>query len=579
MKKIQGILLSFSLVLLFILTMISESQNNTSPVFKIISVIVFMIPALYSAIPLIQDYKIKRNRNKNRLSDNTFTDRTDDVNNIIKKLSINEHIIEICGNSEKCGKTWIAKKLVDYINHPEDWTKKRMDLPYKVAYYIDLHTKNNTDIDNFLENNTITNKTVLIFDHVEDLNYILFKQSIYHFQLIYILNSAKEYNFFRHQISPFHEKNIDELHRKIRYNYSGIDSITESEIQALYRLTEGNIGQIHFMLSSQKTVKWIKDTAAGKQTEYDEEFNKIKILLFIGRYEEAQNRLKQFYLENGQYIYQNNLLYYTYILLKADCEHLLNNYEKALSLLTILEASPYVANNKNYELELYKAHYKKHMWKCNDALVILKQIQHDSYSAKVDSLGILLAKYFVNDLSVPNTEDDSLSEFCRIYSDAYRKINNGNDRDTLKCKRYTSAYLYYKNKNSDLNELLSKINEVIDAYKSQQDRLLANAYFMRGEIFRIYKQYEKAVQDYSKTNLVTVDNNIIVQTNLIVFYLKQCKKVNCVFHSLSANEIINLCRNNSYANKVWNRINSILLNDPNKDIIEECFDNRIMPIL
>ena len=105
MKKIQGILLSFSLVLLFILTMISESQNNNSPVFKIISVIVFVIPALYSAIPLMQDYKIKRNRNKNRLSDNTFTDRTDDVNNVIKKLSINEHIIEICGNSEKCGKT------------------------------------------------------------------------------------------------------------------------------------------------------------------------------------------------------------------------------------------------------------------------------------------------------------------------------------------------------------------------------------------------------------------------------------------------------------------------------------------
>ena len=47
------------------------------------------------------------------------------VNNYIDlQLLIKEHIIEISGDSEACGKTWIAKKIFDCINHPKDYKKR-----------------------------------------------------------------------------------------------------------------------------------------------------------------------------------------------------------------------------------------------------------------------------------------------------------------------------------------------------------------------------------------------------------------------------------------------------------------------
>lgn len=577
--KQQGILLYSSILILFVTTIISNINKGTNPIIIVVSVIAAFMSSIYSIISHVENYLIRKNRAKGRLSSITFTDREEDVEHILQKLLTTEHIIEICGNGKQCGKSWIAMKIVDYINHPEEYPDKKIKFPYKAAYYIDFNQDSIEKIESFFDNNIINFKTVIIFDHVNDIDYILLKQSVYHFQLIYILQDNFDYNFFKYSVSIFQESKINELQSNIRKNYFGIDNLTEPEIRTLYTLTAGNIGKIHSLLSSQKCVKWIKDITLGIRTDYDEELCKIKMELLIGEYQSAQRKLQQFETINNLHFPNNNAMYYNYILIKADCEHLLNHYENALQLLSIIEADPYRSNNKNYELELYKAHYYKHLWKCNEALEMLHNIYSLTYSAKVDALGILVAKYFINDLFVPYSNSTSLMEFLDVYNNAYNNINIATAQDALKCKRCTAIYLYYTDSQPSLEELVLKITEVIDKYKSEHDRLLANAYFIRGEIYRLYGQYDRAMADYKRTTSITLDNNIIVQTNLMVFYLVHCKKIKAEFNALSENEIINLCAKNNYAQIVWRRINSVCLNDPTKQAIINCFDSRIMPIL
>ncbi len=575
----RTILLYISLIILFIMTVVSSYNSNANFIMTTIAAVVILIPAAYSALPLIEDYRIRKNKSKNRLSQNTFTDREDDVNNIIKKLLTQEHVIEITGNGKQCGKTWIAKKIVDYINHPRDYKKNKKSIPYKAAYYIDMKEHNTDYIDNLLENNIINSKTVLLFDHVCELDYILTKQSLYQFQLIYIFEKNCDFNFFKYNISTFQEKNIGNLHEKIRSNYSEIDRITKSEIQTLYELTEGNIGKIHSMLSSQKCVVWIKDIAAGKPTDYELRLNKIKMELLIGNYKKADEMLDQLKQENEESLFANNSFFYKYNLLKADCEHLLNHYKSALSVLSVIEQEPYCRYNKNYELELCKAHYYKHLWMCNESLEKLYQINQQSYAAKVDSLGILLAKYFINDIYVPHSESSSLDKFLDTYYDASNNMQGQDSRNALKCRRYEVAYMYYKNHSTVCDSLIDIITTVIDTYKAQNDRLIANAYFMRGEIYRMYNQYDKTIQDYEKTISVTDDNNIKIQTNLIVIYLTKCKKIKIESSLLTGSMADISCSDNNYAQIVLRKINSVILNDPHKDTIINMFDTRIMPIL
>lgn len=568
-----------SFIIFLVATWISSYNTEQACYIKVASIIIAVLPVIYSLIPAIENYKMKKQRKKDELSQNTFTDRETDIKNILQKLTMQEHVIEISGNSEKCGKTWVAKKIADIVNKSSVYEDKVIKKLYKAAYYIDMEKEGEAGIDVILNDKLVNSKTILILDHVSSMDYILTKQAIYHFQLIYILKDNCYYNFFKHNISIFHEENICELQNNIRHNYAGIDDLNACEIQTLYNLTGGNIGKIHSMLSTQRCVQWIKDITIGNITDYDERLQKINMKLLLGKYVEAQKELEEFQKENEKYFHSNNVLYYYYILIKSDCEHLLNHYEEALTFLSIIEEKPYVSNNKNYELELCRAHYNKHLWKCDDALQILLKIRHLSYSAKVDSLGILLAKYFINDLHVPNSSNNSLKEFLNIYVDADNDMDEGKKSDALKCRRYAPAYLYYKNKPSKPDDLIAKITEVINTYESQNDRLLANAYFMRGEIYRLYEQYEDAIKDYSRTNIITHDNNITIQSNLIIFYLKRCKKIVVEFNLLSENEIINLCEKNNYAQIVWRLINSILLNDPDKASIIEHFDNRIMPIL
>lgn len=50
---------------------------------------------------------------------------------------------------------------------------------------------------------------------------------------------------------------------------------------------------------------------------------------------------------------------------------------------------------------------------CDISLTILQKIQPFNIRGLTDSLGILVAKYFVDDMAVPNTDSDTLDVFIK----------------------------------------------------------------------------------------------------------------------------------------------------------------------
>lgn len=575
------ILLIGSYIALIVIASILGYKQNGNWIMGLFSALIAAIPGLYSLIPPVREKWYALNARKDIFTDRTFTDRNDDFKIVIEKLILPDHILEIKGKDEQCGKTWLAKRLCDYINYPK--AKINADIkikcPYKRAFYLDMNQWSEKEITNLFRDNLINSKTVLIFDHVTDLDLLLTKQSQFHFQLVYIMKKSDSRGFLTHTISDFNVEHVGELHQKIRKNYSGLSELTEKEINILYKLTNGNIGKISALLSEERCVRWIKDIGNNTQTEYDEKIYQIQTTLYAGQYNAARKELVEFEKEYQDRFNENNDLYYKYILILSDCEHLLNHYEDALSILSIAENMPYTINSDSEEIELHKAHYFKHLWKSNEALEILQKMKRKSYSAIVDSLGILLAKYFINDLYVPESENNSLEEFFNFYLLAQNSSLKHNDDETSKLKRCTPIYNFYKTHPSDNKELIKQIDEVISIYRAQHNRLLANALFIKGELLRLYEDYEGAITNYEKCLDVTVDNNILVQVNLIVYYLQECKHLHTPFKLMDMSKMLDICQHNHYAEQVYQKIRCIKLQDSNFQEIQKCFENRIMPIL
>lgn len=152
---------------------------------------------------------------------------------------------------------------------------------------------------------------------------------------------------------------------------------------------------------------------------------------------------------------------------------------------------------------------------------------------------------------------------------------NCTDFDNYKLKRYKPIFIFYDKKPSKEEMLIQCIDEVIKVYEGENNRLRANAYFIKAEIYRLYKQYDKSVIEYKHCMDVTIDNNIRLQTNLIMYYLIKVKGLNLDYELMPDNEINNLCQDNAYRH----RIRNIELGDPNAAEIQEQIDTRIMPIL
>ena len=547
----------------------------------LISVFVVIIPSVYSLIPLIVEQRKLKSFRKNRLTESIFTDRKEDLEDIIRILNIKEHCIQITGEEAQCGKTWMAKRLCDYINNQKDPEFRNMKLKctYITADYLDKDNYTQKEIDANFKDNIVTNKTVLIFDHVDNFTVILGKQRQFHFQMIYILKNNVTQALTTHTMSAFSQKDIEELQHKIKKCYPGISNLTQNEVDTLFQLTDGNIGRITALLSDQRCVLWIKDISNKKATEYEERLHKIEIDIRSGYYQDARQKLSKFESDYKSDFHNNVHLSYKYNLILSNCEHMLNQYQTALDTLSIIELKPYQQYNLDFEIELYKAHYNKHLWNCNEALEILENIKDRSFAALVDSLGILTAKYFVDDLFVPNSSDDSLEEFYKRFQKARNSSLKHNDYDDYKLKRYLPIFFIYKEKPVQEDQLINMIDEVIKIYESENNRLRANAYFVKAEIYRLYKKYENAVTEYKRCLDTTFDDNIKLQTNLMVYYLVKIKKIELDFELMPENALSELSKNNKYSRIVRHRIRNIELGDSNAVQIQEQIDSRIMPIL
>ena len=547
----------------------------------LLSAFVVVIPSIYSLIPLVMEHQKLKNLRKNRLTESIFTDRKEDLKDIIRILNVKEHCVQITGEENQCGKTWMAKKLCDYINNQNDPEFRDMKLKctYMTADYLDMDNYTEKELNAYFKDNIVTNKTVLIFDHVDNFKVILSKQRQFHFQMVYILKYSITPSLTTHTMSAFSQDYIEELQCKIKECYSGISTLTQNEVDTLFQLADGNIGRITALLSEQKCVLWIKDISNKKTTEYEERLHKIEMDILVGKYQTARQNLSRFELDYKNDFYNNTHLTYKYNLILSNCEHMLNQYQTALDTLSIIELKPYTRYNSDFEVELYKAHYNKHMWNCNEALEILENIKDDSYAALVDSLGILVAKYFVNDLCVPNSSDNSLEKFYKQFQKATNSSLAHNDYDDYKLKRYAPIFFYYKEKPAKEDQLIYMINEVVEIYESENNRLRANIYFIKAEIYRLYRQYGKAIVEYKRCLDITFDNNIKLQTNLIVYYLIKIKKIDLDFELMPENEFNELSQNNVYSRIVRHRIRNIELGDSNAVQIQEQIDSRIMPIL
>lgn len=581
-KRILLCLLIISGLSLILNSIVGYYQGVEKSVYSMISgIVLVIIPFIYTILPIIYDYLLKINNMKNRLSSNTYTDRYDDLQNLVTAL-LKEKVIMLTGSYPQCGKSWLAKKLFDCINNPKDSEFKNIhNKQIKKAYSLDMQNKNEEDIHKFFENHIITNKTLIIIDHILQIDYIFSKQELYDFFLVYVTKNIIETKGTRYSISEFDPKHIPDLQNNIKKNYINIDSLHENEIQVLYNLTNGNIGKIHFLLEHQEYVEWIKQLSKKEQTSYDKELSTIQLELFIGEYANARKELDIFSDKYSNVLLKNYDLYYKFYLIKSDCEHLLNNYQEALTFLMPLKKRELVIYNTNYSLEILEAHYYKHLWKCDEALKILKSIEANTISGMTDALGILVAKYFIDDLSVPNSNLDSLTVFMNTLEWCEKSTLLKSNKDLLKIERNKSIYLYYKG-NYTKKEILEPINSVILKYTNENNRLLANAYFIRAEINRLFHNYKQTLLDYENCIERTDDNNIKIQVNVMKYYLKYIKKVTRLNFKgvLSKEKIITLCKDkNNYGMKLIRRINSIELDDPQKDQIIECFDTRIMTIL
>lgn len=547
----------------------------------VLSTVIVMIPAVYSAIPFIREWHQLKNARKNRLTESIFTDRMSDLEDIIRILNINEHCVEIAGNEEQCGKSWMAKRLCDFINNPNDSDFKNIQCKchYVKADYLDMDSLTDNEFNKYFIDNIVTNKTVLIFDHVVKISVILDKQRQFHFQMIYILKQRVDLALTTHTMSEFPQNHIDDLQRKIGEIYPNISTLTQTEINTLFQLTDGNIGRITALLSEQKGVSWIKDISNNAPTEYEKCLHKIELDIIVGKYQIARKNLLKFEAEYKNDFNSNMHLTYKYNFILSNCEHMLNQYETALATLSIIEIPMYKKYNKGFKIELQKAHYNKHLWNCNEALEILDNIKDNSFAALVDSLGILAAKYFINDLSVPYSSDNSLEEFKNKFYKASNSSLKRDDQDNYKLKRYEPIFLFYDKKPKKEDILLQSIDEVIKAYEGENNRLRANAYFIKAEIYRLYQQYDKSILEYKRCMDVTIDDNIRIQTNLIIYYLIKVKGIKLNYELMPDDEISRLCQDNVYSCIVRHRIRNIELNDPNATEIQEQIDSRIMPIL
>lgn len=544
------------------------------------------ISTILGLSPIFEFYKKNKIKKNYWLSDNRFTDRFDDIRNIINLLNNEKTPLFIIGEEHIQGKTWIAKKICDCINHTKEMRK--YDIKHskkKEALYFDLTTQSIDNIEKKLLELPNSSKILCIYDHCSDehISSILnpkVNSKISHIIIPKNPSTILDYELEKYYLSKFPVEELSNLHEKIKKNYSRIDTLSEKEMQILYNLTHGNIKNISFMLNEQRTVSWIKQLAKNEQTEYDNKLNKIQILLFQGLYTEAKKVIEKIEDEDKKYIKTNSDYYSKLILIKSDCEHLLNNYNDAIAeIRLLLNDEKYKIYNHSNIFELKLGHFYKHIWECDKSIEILWEIsENNSIDSKLEMLGILSCKYFIgeNILKLKQEQIKTLDLYNSIIIELSNKIQNHNQR----LIRHQIINDFY-NKHSEHQNLIERINSVIECYRAENNRLIANSVFLKGELYRLNQEYDKAVACYQDTLTYTQDDNIKIQVEIMLYYLSNIKNIKLNIHNINIMQTTSLSQthSNEYALALIRKLNNIKLQDPNSKSIIKLFDERIMTIL
>lgn len=571
-------------ILFTIMTISYVFINTTQNKYRIIIIIIIygIILTSLSLYPYLKNYIKYKNKQRNNLSDLTFTDRKDDILNIFKILTKIENTVEIKSVEHGAGKTWLAKKICDEINNNNIY--ENIKIPFRQSNYFDMDKNSENDINRFLENNSVNKKNVLIFDHVDNLEMLLSKQEYYHFNMIYIMKetSISDFNLNCHNISDFNQCYISELQNKINQKYTSITNISSKEIEVLYNITSGNIKKIHEILSRERYIDWLKQISNCEMTDYDIELNAIQAELYVGNYQIANVKLEEFYFKIKSCLENNKDLFFKYYIMKSDCLHLLNRYEEAVATISPLITSEYKFINKNNNVELLLAHFYKHLWICEKSISILKSIEFENINGLIALLGIYSTQYFINE-SLPKSTNaliDLNNTFARIQN---RISECKTEEQLVKIKFYSTIVKFYQKVQSVV--LYEIIDDVINTYNSQNNRLIANAYFIKGEICRLDNNFVSALKYYEKCQSITNDNNIKIQVAIMIYYLKNIKKVEQKFYFYKTlNEIQAMCCDqtgvtNNYGMKLVKLLRCIELEDANASIVKNNFESRIMVIL
>lgn len=583
MDKNKMLLMLIS-ILFTIMTISYVFINTTQNKYRIIIIIIIygIILTSLSLYPYLKNYFKYKNKQKNNLSDLTFTDRKDDILSIIKILTKIENTVEIKSVDHGTGKTWLAQKICDEINNNNIY--ENIKIPFRQSNYFDMDKNSEDDINRFLENNPINQKNVLIFDHVDNLEMLLSKQEYYHFNMIYIMKetSISDFNLNCHNISDFNQCYISELQNKINQKYTSITNISSKEIEVLYNITSGNIKKIHEILSRKRYIDWLKQISNCEMTDYDIELNAIQAELYVGNYQIANVKLEKFYFKFKSCLENNKDLFFKYYIMKSDCLHLLNRYEEAVATISPLITSEYKFINKNNNVELLLAHFYKHLWDCEKSISILKNIEFENVNGLIALLGIYSTQYFINE-SLSNSTN-ALIDLNNTFALIQNRISECKTEEQLvKIKLYSTIVKFYQKVQSVV--LYEIIDDVINTYNSQNNRLIANAYFIKGEICRLDNNFVSALKYYEKCQSITNDNNIKIQVAIMIYYLKNIKKVEQKFYSYKTlNEIQAMCCDqtgvtNNYGMKLVKLLRCIELKDTNASIVKNNFESRIMVIL
>ena len=147
------------MIILAIIAAIVGFKAYGNRLIGLFSAILVLIPAIYSVAPLIMEQRKVKNFQNNRLTESIFTDREEDLEDIIRILNVKEHCVQITGEEEQCGKSWMAKRLCDYINNPNapEFRHMKFKCAYMTADYLDMDNYTEKELDTyFKENETVS---------------------------------------------------------------------------------------------------------------------------------------------------------------------------------------------------------------------------------------------------------------------------------------------------------------------------------------------------------------------------------------------------------------------------------------